>query len=109
MKIKVLALAEVLPRDFLQTPGNYYLSLTSAKIQRSQKFTVKTFGKFIGFDHEDSETSKVQPKQGVELFAVLLTFSIFSSIIIFELSCLVTALYLKSFENNLFKLDCSVS
>ena len=32
-----LCVKGALPRDFLQTPGNYYLSLTIAKIQRLKK------------------------------------------------------------------------
>ena len=41
MKIlfKVVVRAEILLRGFLQTPGNYYLPLTTiAKIQRLRKF-----------------------------------------------------------------------
>ena len=37
-EFKVVARAEVLPRDFLQALGKYYLSLTIAKIQRLKKF-----------------------------------------------------------------------
>ena len=39
--------AEILPRDFLQTLGNYYLSLTVAKIQRLKNFTIKRFRQFL--------------------------------------------------------------
>ena len=35
------------PRDFLQTPGNYYLSLTIGEIQRLKKFTVKKLLQFL--------------------------------------------------------------
>ena len=35
---KVVVCAEILPRDFLHTLGNYYLSLTIAKIQSLKKF-----------------------------------------------------------------------
>ena len=38
LAIKVVVRAEILPRDFLQTSGNYYFSLTAAKIQRLKKF-----------------------------------------------------------------------
>ena len=34
--IKVVVCAEILPKDIFQTLGNYYLSLTIAKIQRSK-------------------------------------------------------------------------
>ena len=51
--IKVVVRAEILPRDFLQTPGNYHLSLTIAKIQRIKKISpLKNLVKFKGFDHE---------------------------------------------------------
>ena len=51
--LKVVVRAEILPRDFLQTPGNYYLSLTITKIQRLKKFTVKKISSiFKGFDRE---------------------------------------------------------
>ena len=36
--IKVVVRAEILPKDFIQTPGNNYLSLTIAKIKRFKKF-----------------------------------------------------------------------
>ena len=40
--------ADILPRDFLQTPGNYYLWTTMANIIRSNiNFTVKKFGHFF--------------------------------------------------------------
>ena len=35
--IKVVVRAEMLPRDFHQTPGNYYLWLIVGKIQRLKK------------------------------------------------------------------------
>ena len=35
---KVVVCAEILPRDFLQTLGNNYLSLTEAKIKGYKKF-----------------------------------------------------------------------
>ena len=51
--LKVVVRAEILPRDFLQTPGNYYLSLTVAKIQRLKKFhRQKIWPIFKGFDRE---------------------------------------------------------
>ena len=43
-QIKVVVRAEILPRDFIQTLGNYYLSLTIAKF--------KVFSISEGFDHE---------------------------------------------------------
>ena len=50
---KVVVRAEILPRDFLQTLGNFHLWLTIAKIQRLKNFTVKKFGQlFKGFDRE---------------------------------------------------------
>ena len=36
--VKVVVLAEILPRDFLQTLGNHYWWLTFAKIHRLKKF-----------------------------------------------------------------------
>ena len=46
--LKVVLREEILPRDFLQTPGNYYLRLTIAKIPSSKKnFTVERFGQFL--------------------------------------------------------------
>ena len=36
--IKTVVCAGILPQDFLRTLGNYYLSLTIAKIQRLKKF-----------------------------------------------------------------------
>ena len=45
--LKVVVRAEILPRDFLQTLGNYYLWLTEANIQRSKNFTVKKFVQFL--------------------------------------------------------------
>ena len=44
--LKVVVRAEILPRDFLLTLGNYYLSLTAAKIQSLKNFTVKKFVNF---------------------------------------------------------------
>ena len=38
LHIKVDLRAEILPRDFLQTLGNYCLSFTIAKIQSLKKF-----------------------------------------------------------------------
>ena len=38
LPVKVAARVEILPRDFLQALGKYYLSLTIAKIQRLKKF-----------------------------------------------------------------------
>ena len=43
---KVVVRAEILPRDFLQTLGNYYLSLTEAKFKVLKNFTVKKFRQF---------------------------------------------------------------
>ena len=43
---KVVVRAEILPRDFLQTLGNYYLSLTKAKFKVKKNFTVKKFHQF---------------------------------------------------------------
>ena len=37
----VVVHAKILRRDFLQTLGNYYLSLTMAKIQRLKNFVKK--------------------------------------------------------------------
>ena len=37
-EIKVVVRAEILPRDFLQTPENYYLWRIKAKIQSFKKF-----------------------------------------------------------------------
>ena len=42
--LKVVVRAEILPRDFLQTLGNYYLSLTIAKIHRLKN---KKFRQFL--------------------------------------------------------------
>ena len=42
-RFKVVIYAEILPRDFLQTLGNYCLSVTIAKIQGFKKFH-KNFG-----------------------------------------------------------------
>ena len=36
---KVVVRAENLPREFLQTLGNYYLSVTMSKIQRLKKIS----------------------------------------------------------------------
>ena len=36
--VKVVVRAEILPRNFLPTLGNYYVWLTIAKIQRLKKF-----------------------------------------------------------------------
>ena len=36
--LKVVVRADIIPRDFLQTPENYYLLLTEAKIQRLKAF-----------------------------------------------------------------------
>ena len=46
LRLKVVVSAEILPRDFFQTSGNYYLLLTVAKIQRLQNFAVKNFVNF---------------------------------------------------------------
>ena len=45
--VKGVVRAEILPRDFLTTLGNYYVWLTMAKIQRLKNFTVETFGRFL--------------------------------------------------------------
>ena len=45
--IKVVVRAEILPRDFLQTLGNYYLSLTEAKFHRQKVSSI-----FKGSDRE---------------------------------------------------------
>ena len=45
--LKVVVRAEILPRDFLQTPGNYYLSLTITKIQRLKSSPSKKFRQFL--------------------------------------------------------------
>ena len=45
--IKVVVPAEILPRDFLQTLENYFLSLTLIKIQRLKNFTIKKFHQFL--------------------------------------------------------------
>ena len=51
--LKVVVRAEILPRDFLQTLGNYYLSLTMAKFKVYTNFTVKKLRQFLkGFDRE---------------------------------------------------------
>ena len=52
--LMVVVRAEILPRDFLQTLGNYYLSLTIDKIQKLKNFTVKKkiSSIFKGFDRE---------------------------------------------------------
>ena len=39
--------AAILPRDFIQTQGNYSLSLTTAKIRRYKNFKLKKFGQFL--------------------------------------------------------------
>ena len=44
--LKVDVHAEILPRDFLQTLGNYYLSLTVAKIQRLKNLNFKKIREF---------------------------------------------------------------
>ena len=46
MFIKVVVSAEILHRDFHQTLGNYYLSLTIAKL-KFQNFTVRKFYQFL--------------------------------------------------------------
>ena len=38
--IKIVGRAEILPRDFLQTPGNNYLAITIAKLKKFENFTV---------------------------------------------------------------------
>ena len=38
VSIKVAVRAEILPKEFLQTLGSYYLSLTTGKIQSLEKF-----------------------------------------------------------------------
>ena len=51
--LKVVVYAEIIPRDFLQTPGNNYLWLTIAKIQRFKKnHRWKIWSMFKGFDQE---------------------------------------------------------
>ena len=45
--VKVVVRAEILPRDFLETLGNYYLSLTVAKFKVLKNFTVKKFRQFL--------------------------------------------------------------
>ena len=44
---KVLGRAEILPRDFLQTLGNYYLSFTTANLKFKKNFKVKKFRQFL--------------------------------------------------------------
>ena len=44
---QVVVSAEILPRDLLRTLGNYYFSLTIAKIQRLKNFIVKKFRLFL--------------------------------------------------------------
>ena len=46
-RLKVVVRAEILPRDFLQTLGKYYWSLTIAKSHKLKKFTVKKFRQFL--------------------------------------------------------------
>ena len=49
----VVVRADILPRDFLQALGNYYLSLTMAKIGRLKKFHGQKLSSISkGFDHE---------------------------------------------------------
>ena len=48
--VKVVVRAEILPRDFLQTPGNYYLPLATyycqnSKIERISQ--LKKIGQFL--------------------------------------------------------------
>ena len=44
---KVVVRAEILPRDFRQTLGKYYLPLTIAKFKVLKNFTVKKFSQFL--------------------------------------------------------------
>ena len=51
VKIKVVVRAEIVLKDFLQTPGNYYLRLTIAKNETLEKFhRLKIWAIFKGFD-----------------------------------------------------------
>ena len=45
--IKVVVRAEILPRDFCQTLGKYYLPLTIAKFKVLKNFKVKKFRQFL--------------------------------------------------------------
>ena len=50
---KVVVCAEILPRDFLQTPGNNFLRLAKAKIRKLKKFhREKILSTLKGFDSE---------------------------------------------------------
>ena len=50
---KVVVRAKILPRDFLQTLGNYDLGLTITKNQRLKKFHRQNLSAiFKGFDRE---------------------------------------------------------
>ena len=46
-KLKVVVRAEILPRDFRQTLGKYYLPLTIAKFKVLKHFTVKKIRQFL--------------------------------------------------------------
>ena len=46
MNVLKVVRAEILPRDSLQTLGNYYLSLTIAKFKVLKNVTVKNSAKF---------------------------------------------------------------
>ena len=45
--IKVDVRAEVLPRDFLQTAGNYYYIQRLKHFKKLKNFTFKNFGNFL--------------------------------------------------------------
>ena len=45
--IKVVVRAEILPRDFRQTLGKYYLPLTIAKFKVLKNFTIKRSRQFL--------------------------------------------------------------
>ena len=45
--LNVVVREEILPRVFLQTPENYHLSLTVAKIRRLKKFHRSKIGQFL--------------------------------------------------------------
>ena len=44
---KVVVRAEILPRDFRQTLGKYYLPLTTARFKVLKNFTVQKFRQFL--------------------------------------------------------------
>ena len=45
--LRVVVRAEIITRDFLQTLGNYYLSLTIAKFKVKKKLQLKKFRPFL--------------------------------------------------------------